>query len=140
MAEVRYSESIEIAATPERIYDYRLDFATLPEYNPNVTNLRATGDGEYVFDLTLPGAPPMENPLRVVEATRPSRIVFDTGPGYMAREDCTFTPSGGGTRVTFEYTLTFPGAIDETTAALLSSSGAEQARLELENLKKLLEG
>jgi uncharacterized protein YndB with AHSA1/START domain len=148
VAEVRYSESIEIAVPPEVVYDYRLDFTTLPDYNPNVSNLRRVDHGidpgpgaDYLFDLTLPGAPPMENPLRVVEATRPSRIVFDTGPGFMASENCTFAPVGaGGTAVEFAYTISFPGDIDDETRSLIENSGREQARLELENMKKILEG
>lgn len=149
MAEIRYAESIEIGVPPEAVFDYRLDFTTLPDYNPNVSNLKRT-DGrsepgvgaEYTFDLTLPGAPePMENPIRVTEATRPSRIVFDTGPGYMATEDCLFTPVGaGGTAVEFAYTISFPGDVDEATSKLIETSGREQARIELENMKKILEG
>ena len=83
----------------------------------------------------------MANPIRVVEATRPSRIVFDTGPGFMAREDCTFSPVGaGGTAVEFAYTISFPGDVDDATAAAIRASGGEQARIELENMKKILEG
>jgi hypothetical protein len=148
VAEVNYSESIEIAVAPEQVYDYRLDFGNLPDYNPNVSNLQRVDGGdtlgagaEYTFDLTLPGAPAMENPLRVVEAKRPSRILFDTGPGFMASEDCTFSPVGaGGTAVSFAYTISFPGEIDDATRSFIENSGREQARLELENMKKILEG
>lgn len=148
MAEVRYAESVEIAVSPEVVYDYRINFTTLPDYNPNVSNLRRTDAGnapgagaEYLFDLTLGGGPPMENPIRVVEATRPSRIVFDTGPGYMAREDCTFSPVGaGGTAVEFAYTISFPGDVDDDARSLIENSGREQARMELDNMKKILEG
>ena len=50
MADIRYAETIDIAVPPERVFDYRLDFTTLPDYNPGVSNLRRTDGG------TEPGA------------------------------------------------------------------------------------
>ncbi|MGH2830058.1 MAG: SRPBCC family protein [Actinomycetota bacterium] len=145
MGEIRYTEAIEIAAAPEEIFDYRIDFTTLPEYNPTVSNIRRTDGGsvagagaEYLFDLSMGGAT-AEMPIRVTLAERPGRIVFDTGPGYMATEDCTFTPAGPGTRVEFAYTLTFPTEVDDATAQMVEASGREQARTELEHMKKILE-
>lgn len=145
--EIRYAESIDVAAPLEVCFDYRLDFTTLSAYNPHVTNVRQTrlsepGQGaEYLFDLTMPGAQePMETPLRVTEAHRPSRVVFETGPGFMAREICTFDPAGSGTRITFDTILTFPGEVPEDGARAVEAQGREQARTELELMKKILEG
>ncbi|MHB8511885.1 MAG: SRPBCC family protein [Actinomycetota bacterium] len=141
MAEIRYSESLEIAASSESIYDYRLDFNNLPSYNPTVSNLVQLNDKEYEFDLLMEGAPePLRSPLRVTLAERPAHIVFETGPGYMATEDCTFKPSGGSTLVTFDYTISIPGELDDATIKMISEPGREQARMELENMKKILEG
>jgi hypothetical protein len=147
MAEVRFAETIDIAADVDRVYDYRLDFTNLPEYNPTVSNLRRVGAGalgagaEYEFDLLMEGAPePMQTPLRVTIAERPARIVFETGPGYMATEDCSFAAVETGTRVTFAYTLAFPGEIDDATSEMIAAPGRAQARMELENMKKVLEG
>jgi hypothetical protein len=59
----------------------------------------------------------------------------------MAQENCTFAPVGaGGTAVEFAYTISFPGDVDDDARKLIESSGREQARLELENMKKILEG
>lgn len=147
MGEVRYVETADIAVAPDVVFDYRLDFATLPAYNPSVSNMRRTDGGttpgvgaEYRFDLTIPGMGAMETPLRVVEAARPERIVFDTGPGFIARETCTFSPFAGGTRVVFDTTVTIEGELDDATRATIEASGREQARAELELLKKVLEG
>ena len=146
MAEIRYAESIDIAAPPSEVFAYRLDFTTLAEYNPHVKNVRQTklsGPGvgaEYVFDLMLPGASePMETPIRVLEADGPLRVVIETGPGYIAREICTFDPVGDGTRITFDTVLTFPGELDEGSAKAVEGQGREQARLELDLMKKNLE-
>lgn len=147
MAEIRASETAEIAAPVHDVFAYRLDFMNLPSYNPSVTNIRRTDGGtepgpgaEYLFDLQLPGADvPMETPLRMIEADEPKRIAFETGPGFMAREVCTFEPLGGGTRAEFEITLTFPGDLDEQTRASMEQSTHEQARLELDLIKRALE-
>lgn len=146
MAEVRYVEEGVIAAPVEQVFDYRCDIANLPDYNPNVTNLRRTDTGadagpgaEYLFDLDINGYT-LETPLRVLEVTRPSRFVFETGPAYMARETCSFEGTPDGTRVVFDTTLTIDGDLDEQTAAQLAASGSEQVRIELENMRKILEG
>ncbi|MCA1833398.1 MAG: SRPBCC family protein [Actinomycetota bacterium] len=147
MAELHGSESAEIAATVEDVFSYRLDFMNLPAYNPSVTNMRRTDAGtepgpgaEYLFDLRLPGTDtPMETPLRVLEADAPKRIVFETGPGFMAREVCTFESNGIKTRAKFEITLTFPGDLDDPTKTMMEQSTQEQASVELELIKKALE-
>lgn len=143
MAEIRYVEEIEIAAPIDAVYDYRLDFTNLPAYNPNVSNLRqieTDAIAEYRFDLTLPGMTEgIESPLRVVKADRPHIFEYDTGPGFMAHGDCTFSETQNGTKIALGYTLTFEGEIDDATRAALESSGREQSRLELENIRKVFE-
>lgn len=147
MASVTVSESVDIQASVQDVFSYRLAFATLPAYNPNVTNIRRTDGGTdpgvgatYVFDLTLPGAEePMEVPLRVTEVVPNERIVFDVGPGFMASEVCSFEAVEGGTRVTFEQTITIDGDLGDDVMGPLGASAAEQARLELDLIKKNLE-
>jgi hypothetical protein len=147
VAEITYVESTLINVAPERAFDFRLDFANLPDYNPNVSNLRRVADGandgvgaEYVFDLQLAGAPdPIESPLRITSVDRPNRFTYDTGPGWMAKGDCTFEAKDGGTLVSLRYTLVFPGEVDDATSKAMSDSGRGESRIELENMKKILE-
>lgn len=148
MAEVSVTEAAEVAVPVERAFDYRLDFRNLPNYNPNVSNFRRVDGGsgsepgagaEYLFDLTLGGAT-AESPIRVLEADRPRRIVFETGPGYMAREVCAFTPSGSGARCEFTITVSIPGEIDDQTRAAIEATSREQLGLEMDLMKKNLEG
>jgi hypothetical protein len=147
MAEIRYSETIDIAAPIERVYAYRLDFFNLPDYNPGVSNFRqVAGDGpgvgaEYLFDLVMmEGAPPMETPIKVIDAREPDLVVFDTGPGYIARETCTFSKTASGTHAEFAYTVTIPGEIDDVSRDAVVKQGSEAARGELEMIKRKLEG
>ena len=147
MAEIRYEDSMLIDAERERVFDYRLDFSNLPQYNPNVSNLRIInktadlGPGtEYLFDLHLPGADPLESPIRITTVERPSSFRYETGPGWMAEGQCTFEPQDNGTLVTLGYTLRFPGEIDDATAEQMASAGRGETTIELQNMKKILEG
>ena len=147
MAEVRVEETIVIGAPLEQVFEYRLDFTNLPSYNPNVGNLRRTDPGtdpgegaEYLFDLTIEGAPdPLETPLLVTKVEPPDRFTYVTGPGFMAAGECTFENADVGTLVTLGYTLTLPGEIDAATEHALASMTRADARKELENIKKILE-
>jgi uncharacterized protein YndB with AHSA1/START domain len=148
--ELGFAEDVVIAVPPQQVYEYRLDFTKLPEYNPNVSNLRRTDGGgepgvgaEYAFDVSIEemGGAQMPSTLKVIEAEAPARIVFETGPWY-AREICTFEPSGdGGTHLVFAYVTYVPDELDnEEGRALIESSGRKQARLELDLMKQNLEG
>jgi len=145
VADVAYVEHGVIAADIARVYAYRLDFANLPAYNPSVSNMRqvagdAPGVGaEYRFDLTLGGAT-IETPLRVVEATPHERIVIDVGPAYMARETCVLSERDAGTAIEFSTVVSFPGEIDAAAADAVRAQGSEQVRIEIELMKKNLEG
>jgi uncharacterized membrane protein len=147
VAEVSYADEIEIDAPAERLFAYRLDFENLPAYNPNVTNLRRTDDGSepgtgavYEFDITMPemgGTIP--NELRVLETEAPRRIVNETISGpFRAREVVTFQ-GDGPTLARWDVTVTLP---DEMAGVIpvAERSGLEQVRIELEHMKKLMEG
>jgi Polyketide cyclase / dehydrase and lipid transport len=149
MPELGFAEDVKIGAPIEAVYAYRLDFTRLPDYNPNVSNLRRIDGGsdlgvgaEYSFDAWIEemGGAAMPQTLKVIEAESPTRIVFEVGPWY-AREICTFEPDGGGTHVVFAYATYVPDELDnEEGRALIEQSGRRQARLELDLIKENLEG
>jgi uncharacterized protein YndB with AHSA1/START domain len=149
VAEAKYAEQEHIDSPPETVFEYRLDYErTLPEYNPNVRDMKRTDGGselgpgaEYAFAVEIPDMGTMPTSLTVLEAERPSRIVYKMGSGMIeAYEECTFTASDGGTRVTFEVTLRFPDEMGDGIVQLAERSGREQVRLELDLMKKALEG
>jgi hypothetical protein len=145
VAEISYNESIDIAVAPDVAWAYRLDYANLPEYSPIVSNLvRIDGDGEpgvgatYTFtNSTDYGSFPTK--LWVTEAERPSLIVHQIESGLPASEVCTFDPIDGGTRVTFAVTVIIPDDVDEAGRSFIEDSGRKPVRMELENIKKVLE-
>ena len=146
--EATYGESEEINATAEAIYDYRLDFVKLADYNENVTNIKLVkagkdrlGEGaEYTFDLQLPGWDPMKAFLKVIETDRPNRIVTDTGTDALAgREVNTFEQlADGSVKFSINFTILLP---DEAKDGVdfMEKSGRDQYRIELEAIRKALE-
>jgi hypothetical protein len=148
MAEVHYADEQSIDASADDAFAYRLDYeANLPTYNPNVSNMQRTDRGSelgvgavYAFEVEIPDMGSMPTTLTVLEAERPSRIVNEMGSGLItAREECTFAEADDGTLVTFDVTLTFPEEM-AGIAEMAEKSGREQVRLELELMKKQLEG
>jgi hypothetical protein len=146
--EATYGESEEINAPAEAIYDYRLDFVKLADYNENVTNIVLTKEGkdrlgegaEYTFDLNLPGWDPMKAFLKVIETDKPNRIVTDTGTDALAgREVNTFEQlADGSVRFSINFTILLP---DEAKDGVdfMEKSGRDQYRIELEAIRKALE-
>jgi hypothetical protein len=146
--EATYGESEEINAAAEAIYDYRLDFVKLADYNENVTNIKLVNEGkdrlgegaEYTFDLQLPGCDPMKAFLKVVETDRPNRIVTDTGTDALAgREVNTFEQlADGSVKFSINFTILLP---DEAKDGVdfMEKSGRDQYRIELEAIRKALE-
>jgi hypothetical protein len=146
--EVRYADEETMNASPDDVFAYRLDYETnLATYNPNVSNMQRTDGGSelgvgaaYAFEVEIPDMGSMPTTLAVLEAERPSRIVNEMGSGLItAREECTFAETDDGTLVTFEVTLTFPEEM-AGIAEMAEKSGREQVRLELELMKKQLNG
>lgn len=146
MPEVRTTDSIDIAAPPERIYAHRLDFTQLPLINPNVMNLERVDTHEelgvgakYKFDTRIEGMGDMPTTLRVTAADEPRSVSNVMDSGVTAKETVTIDPIEAGARVTFDLVVELPDGAEELIPMVRESS-QQQVRLELENMKKLLEG
>jgi len=143
--EVPYREAATVNAPPEAVYDLRVDFTRLPEYNPNVSNLRRTDGGHtsgagavYSFDVTVQDMGTVSSVLTVLEADRPGRVYTRTDSGvFSALEEVRFEPDGDGTRVTFDVVVEMPDDM-EAVAPMVDASGREQVRLELDHMAKVL--
>lgn len=129
-----------IRATPERAFDYRRNVETLPEYNPAVFGLRRVGDA-YLFRVRMLGGFSVPVTLFVVDATPPSRIVFDMTSVYDAREVCTFEPATGGTRVHLQTRIATPSGVLGRLAdrAFVVPNARRQIAKELKAMKARLE-
>jgi uncharacterized protein YndB with AHSA1/START domain len=148
MAVFEIVDSIEITAPPEPVWRYRLDYTTLPEYNPYVSGLKRVDDGEelgvgaqYRFQVDMP-AGAVESLLTVVEAAAASRIVndIDSSDGSTTREVVTLVPTERGTRLEIAIRVQPPDGVDSDTRAANIDGGRALLRLELDKIKRAVEG
>jgi hypothetical protein len=146
----RFTTHAIIEAPCERVFDYRLDVMTLPEYNLGVVGLRrVSGDpgaegSVYEFKVGLMGPVRVQVRLRVGKVDRPRRIEFLMESVYPAREVCTFAPVAGrpgATRVEFEATVATPeGPVGRLMDALFAAPNLRrQVGAELVLMKERLE-
>jgi uncharacterized protein YndB with AHSA1/START domain len=148
MAGFEIVESIEIASPPEPVWRYRLDYTTLPQYNPYVSGLKRVDDGEelgvgaqYRFQVDME-AGTVESLLTVVEAAAASRIVNDieASDGTTAREVVTIVSTERGTRLQLAVVGEHPESADSETRAANVDGGRALLPLELDNIKRAVEG
>ena len=141
-----------IAASPEEVFDYRLDFAAnLMTYNPNVKEVRqiqGNGPGpgsKYRVRVRLGPGVRSYSTLTVTEASRPTRVCDDAEASIPAHEEVTFEPvslPGGaaGTAVRF-LVVTSPRGLFARLAdtLLVPGSTRRQVRTELNLMRQHLE-
>lgn len=143
--EVTYAESVDVRASIEKVFDYRLDFTNSPAYLPYARNVRRVDGGtelgpgaEFRSELTMPGAATTESYIKVVEVERPNRIVFDVGAAdRRGQETSTFTPlPDGGTRVEFSIVIQLPDEAKKNLPAQIER-GRKSFRIELDNIRDI---
>jgi len=146
MPDVRITDEIVIAAPVELVYAHRLDFTQLPLINPNVLDLERTDDlgapgpgSSYRFVTRIEGMGDLPTTLLVTSADEPRSVSNVMESAVTARETVTIDPVDEGARVTFDLTVELPDGAEELIPMVRESS-EQQVRLELENMKTLLEG
>lgn len=138
----RIERTVRIAAPPEEVFDYVVDFRTLKEYNPSVRGVRALhdvpgGQGSR-FELTIRMAGLTLNPvLTVTEARAPVLIRTRVDTWVSARETRLFRHVGRETELTFiiEFASGLPLVGPLVDYVLRKFFAEPQARTELRRLQ-----
>jgi hypothetical protein len=139
----------------ETVWAYRLDFANLPEYNPDVQDVTRVADGtgdaaggvhgpgaRYTFGLADPRRPGVHQPIELwtVEAVAPSLVIAGMSGGSEAYEEFVVEPlEGGGCQATLTLWVTLPDGLPESVLAAAAAGSLEQIRKELRLMKQVLE-
>jgi acetyl-CoA C-acetyltransferase len=141
-------ESIELAASPEEVWDVVMDPARLPEWVTTHDSLEGPAPGtlsagdEFTQKLRLAGKS-FTVRWRVVQADRPRLAVWEgDGPaGSSANVSYRLEAAGNGTRFEYENEFALPGGVLGKAAGglLAAAPGSREARRTLANLKALLE-
>ncbi len=134
-------EKTIIRASLEAVFDYRLNLANLPRYNPGVSELRPDAES-YRFRVRLMPGVTLPCKLTVTEATRPSRIRFAIESMFNAEEICLFESTAEGIEVRLETHIATPGgALGKLLdAAFVVPTAHRQLKRELALMKIQLEG
>jgi len=156
--EIRGREEIDIDASLEAVYCFRLDCLNLPQLNPAVRNVRRVDGGaeppstgtRYLCDVDLEWGECVAT-VEITEAVYPSLIVLDmqtvlrtpTGDprrGVRSREVARFsTYPGGATHIDVELTLYPADDVSAEELALLEANAGAPINVELIAMKLALE-
>jgi hypothetical protein len=137
----------------ERVWAYRLDFANLPEYNPDVSGVTRVADGtghdargvgaRYTFGLADPRRPGTHVPIELwtVEAVPPTLVAAGMSGGSDAYEEFVVRPlDGGGCEATLTLWVTLPAGLSEDIRAAAAAGSLDSISKELHLMKQVLEG
>jgi carbon monoxide dehydrogenase subunit G len=134
---VRAELSVEIARTPEEVFDYLTDVANLPQWQSGVHSARR--EGTQIHESRHMLGRELQTTLEVEEEERPRlftlRAVNSPVPFTVRHE---LEPSGDGTRlnVTGEGDA---GMLPGFAAGIMARRAEKQFRKDFERLKRLLE-
>lgn len=133
---------------------YRLDFANLPEYNPDVSGVERVESGDvsgvggvlgpgarYTFSLADPRGDRHPVELWLVDAVEPSLVAAGMDGGTEAYEEFVVGGlEGGGCEATLTLWVTLPDGLPDDVGAAAAAGSLEQISKEVRLMKEVLEG
>ena len=138
---------------PETVWAYRLDFANLPDYNPDVSGVQRIADGQvggvlgpgarYAFGLADPRRPGVHHPVElwITEAVAPTLVAAGMAGASEAYEEFVVRPlASGGCEATLTLWVTLPDLLSEDVRTAAAAGSLEQITKELRLMKEVLEG
>lgn len=139
----------------QTVWQYRLDFANLPEYNPDVSGVRRQRDGDasgvggvhgagarYTFTLADPRQPGEGQPVElwIVETAEPTLVAAAMkGAAEAYEEFIVRSRDDEGCEATLNLWLTLPAGIGDDAVAAAAAGSLEQIRKEVRLMKDVLE-
>jgi hypothetical protein len=139
----------------EAVWQYRLDFSNLPEYNPDVSNLTRTQEGQpiraggtngpgarYAFSMADPQNPAGQLvELWIVDAVHPTMVAAGMKGASEAYEEFVVLPQGEhACEATLMLWIMLPDGVSDDVVAAASASGQTQIDKEMRLMKEALEG
>jgi hypothetical protein len=134
---------------------YRLDFANLPEYNPDVSDVERVDEGRrdsgggalgpgarYTFRLSDAHQQGVSQTVELwlVDAVEPTLVAAGMAGGSAAYEEFVVRPvDGGGCEATLTLWVTLPDGLPDNVVAAAAAGSLEQIRKEVRLMKEVLE-
>jgi hypothetical protein len=140
----------------ETVWGYRLDFANLPAYNPDVSGVTRVADGvagevggvhgpgaRYTFGLSDPRQPGVTHPIElwIEEAVSPTLVTAAMSGGSDAYEEFVVRPlPDGGSEATLTLWVTLPDGLSDDVVAAAAAGSLASISKELRLMQQNLEG
>jgi hypothetical protein len=137
----------------ETVWAYRLDFANLPAYNPDVSGVVRVADGDgagghgpgarYTFGLTDARRPGVTQPIElwIVEAVSPTLVIAGMSGGSDAYEEFVVRPlDSGGCEATLTLWVTLPEGLPDSVVTAAAAGSLDSISKELRLMQQNLEG
>ena len=147
--------SAVFTAPAEAVWAYRLDFANLPGYNPDVSGVMRVADGaadgvggvhgpgaRYTFELTDARRPGVTQPIElwIVEALSPTLVTAAMSGGSEAYEEFVVQPlADGGCAATLTLWVTLPDGLSEAVVTAAAAGSLDSISKELRLMKQNLD-
>ncbi len=147
--------SATFSVPAEAVWRYRLDFANLPEYNPDVSAVErvrnATDDGvggvcgpgaRYAFQLADARRPGVSHPVELwtVDAVEPTLVAAGMSGGNEAYEEFVVHRRDDGCEAILTLWVTLPAGLPDDAVAAAAEGSLAQITKELLLMKEVLEG
>ncbi len=143
------SQTFEVGA--EAVWAFRADFANLPDYNPDVTDVERIEDGvgeawgagaRYRFQLADARRPDITHPVELwtVDVVKPTLVIAGMKGGNEAYEEFVVEPiAEQSCRATLSLWVSLPDGLPPEVIERATTASRQQLRKELDLMKEVLE-
>lgn len=132
-----FSETVDIAASPDRVWQLTIDVERWPDFVPTFTDAKRTDDGPFGLGksarVTPKGFVASVWTVTKFEDGRTFTWESDALPGLHFTGSHTVEPAGAGTRLTLD--LVVSGWLAAVTSALTSPTFRKNLKIEAEAFK-----
>jgi uncharacterized membrane protein len=139
---VRIERSVNVAATPDRLYRFWRDLANLPRIMSHLDSVEVLDAGRSRWRAKGPAGIPLVWDAEIINDQAPHLIAWRTLPGAPVSHagSVRFTPAGASTRIDVSLQYDPPGgALAHTAAALMDADAGARIERDLREFKRALE-
>lgn len=138
---IHLQKTINVAASPETVYDLWTNWENLPRFMTHVQEVRDLGDGRTHWVVSGPAGTRLEWDALLARAERPQWLAWRTEPGSLVEHagSVQFEPFADGTRVMVRMSYDAAGGVGHALATLLGSDPKRQIDEDLARMKSFVE-
>jgi len=138
---IHLQKAINVAASPESVYDLWTNWENLPRFMMHVQEVRDLGDGRTHWVVGGTAGARLEWDAVLTRAERPQWLAWRTEPGSLVEHagSVQFEPFADGTRVTVRMSYDAAGGVAHALATLLGTDPKRHIDEDLARMKSFVE-